>query len=106
MVYIRFEEFIKEAHSKGIKVVIDMVLNHTSYEHPWFQQALAGNKEFQDYYYFYENDGQKRNKEGQDNIRQYFRNVYDFINTKNNPIPTTLKWVAEFWSGIARFELK
>lgn len=100
-----FEEFIKEAHSKGIKVVIDMVLNHTSYEHPWFQQALAGNKEFQDYYYFYENDGQKRNKEGQDNIRQYFRNVYDFINTKNNPIPTTLKWVAEFWSGMPDLNL-
>jgi alpha-glucosidase len=33
--------FITEAHERGIRVIIDMVANHTSQEHPWFRAALA-----------------------------------------------------------------
>jgi maltose alpha-D-glucosyltransferase/alpha-amylase len=36
-----FVEFIHQAHDRGIRVVVDLVLNHTSNEHPWFQQARA-----------------------------------------------------------------
>lgn len=35
-----FKRLITEAHKRGIKVLIDMVLNHTSNEHPWFQAAM------------------------------------------------------------------
>ncbi|WP_052078960.1 alpha-amylase family glycosyl hydrolase [Spirochaeta lutea] len=34
-------ELIGEAQSRGIRVVLDMVLNHTSLEHPWFQQSCS-----------------------------------------------------------------
>ncbi len=34
-------ELIAEAHARGIKVIIDMVANHTSDRHPWFRAALA-----------------------------------------------------------------
>ncbi len=36
-----FEEFVRQAHLRGLKVVIDLVINHSSREHPWFQAALA-----------------------------------------------------------------
>lgn len=36
-----FEEMVSEAHARGIRVVIDMVLNHTSDAHPWFQASRS-----------------------------------------------------------------
>ena len=32
--------------------MLDMVFNHTSTDHEWFQKALSGDKEYQDYYIF------------------------------------------------------
>ena len=36
-----FAELIEEAHSRGMRVVIDMVMNHTSDQHPWFQASRS-----------------------------------------------------------------
>ncbi len=33
--------FIHEAHRRGIRVIIELVINHTSDQHPWFQRARA-----------------------------------------------------------------
>lgn len=35
-----FKRFVMEAHKRGIKVLFDLVLNHVSSQHPWFQSAL------------------------------------------------------------------
>ncbi len=51
-----FDRLLTEAHSRGIRVIMDMVFNHSSDEHKWFKAALAGDKKYQDFYYF--RDGQ------------------------------------------------
>ncbi len=48
------EELIAESGRRGMGVMLDMVFNHTSTDHLWFQKALAGEKAYQDYYIFKE----------------------------------------------------
>lgn len=45
------EALISALAERGIGVMFDMVLNHVSTEHEWFQRALAGEKEYQDFFY-------------------------------------------------------
>ncbi len=44
-----------ECHSRGMSVCLDFVMNHTSEDHEWAKRARAGEKEFQDRYFFYDN---------------------------------------------------
>ncbi|RRK10635.1 alpha,alpha-phosphotrehalase [Lactiplantibacillus garii] len=46
-----FEELVQKLKDAGIGVMLDMVFNHTSTAHEWFQKALAGDPEYQKYYY-------------------------------------------------------
>ncbi|WP_288761596.1 alpha,alpha-phosphotrehalase [uncultured Lacticaseibacillus sp.] len=48
-----FERMMAAFKAAGIGVMLDMVLNHTSTAHEWFQRALAGDKYYQDYYWIY-----------------------------------------------------
>jgi glycosidase len=45
-----FKRLMDEAHRRGIRVVIDLVLNHTGVDHPWFEESNAGNAEYRDWY--------------------------------------------------------
>ena len=36
-----FHTFLDEAHKRGLKVILDLVLNHTSDQHPWFQESRS-----------------------------------------------------------------
>lgn len=45
-----FDELVDIAKSNGIDLMLDMVFNHVSTEHEWFQKALAGEKKYQDYF--------------------------------------------------------
>ena len=46
-----FEELIQEGKKHGIDFMLDMVLNHVSTEHEWFQKALAGDPYYQDFFF-------------------------------------------------------
>ena len=48
---------IAEAHQRDIRIIMDLVLNHTSDEHPWFQAARADrNSPYRDYYVWSDTD--------------------------------------------------
>ena len=47
-----FEELAQEAQKRGIRLMLDMVFNHTSTKHQWFQKALSGDEKYKNYYIF------------------------------------------------------
>ena len=52
-----FKNLLNEAHHRGIRVIMDLVLNHTSDEHPWFRAARADrNSPYRDYYVWSDTD--------------------------------------------------
>jgi alpha-amylase len=79
-----FRTFVAEAHRRGIKVVIDLVINHSSSEHPWFLEAAKGkDNPYRQYYVWANRDSianQIAKKEvslDSDNIRQWHPNPGD-----------------------------
>lgn len=51
-----FITLIQEAHARGIKVIVDMVMNHTSNEHPWFVASNNPDSPMRDWYIWEESD--------------------------------------------------
>ena len=52
------DELIEQAKARDIKIMMDLVINHSSDEHEWFKQAVADkNSKYADYYIFKEGDG-------------------------------------------------
>jgi maltose alpha-D-glucosyltransferase/alpha-amylase len=56
-----FEAFVAEAHRRGIRVIADLVVNHTSDKHPWFQEARSTpDSPYRDYYVWSDTDRRYR----------------------------------------------
>ena len=46
-----FDRLLEECHKRDLKVIMDMVINHTSTEHPWFKEAVSSpDSPYRDYY--------------------------------------------------------
>ena len=54
-----FDELVREAKARGIGIVMDLVINHTSDEHEWFKKALAGDEKYRNYYIIRKGKDQK-----------------------------------------------
>lgn len=52
-----FDELVEAAHERGIGIMLDMVLCHTSVEHEWFKRACAGEERYQRFYILREGRG-------------------------------------------------
>lgn len=114
------EELIHEADQRGIGLMLDMVFNHTSTAHEWFQRAMKGEKKYQDYYIFKEEteDQLPTNWESKfggpaweyvPSLRKWYLHLYDVsqadLNWENPEVRKELKEVIRFWKekGIKGF---
>ncbi|MCR5032342.1 MAG: alpha-amylase [Lachnospiraceae bacterium] len=91
-----FETFLAEAHKRGISVILDLAVNHTSNEHPWFQEAETYLK------------GLSEGEEPDSSVCPYV-DYYNFSREKGNgyePLRGT-DWFyeARFWSGMPDLNL-
>jgi len=119
-----FTEFIRTANDRGMRVIADLVPNHTSVEHPWFQSARQGpDSPYHDWYVWSDDPpptspsdvafpGEETGIWQYDELcgRHYLHRFYRFqpdLDVSNPDVRDELAKVAGFWSqlGIAGFRL-
>ncbi len=54
-----FEELLSQTHRRGMRLIMDLVINHTSDEHEWYRQAKKPDSPYRDYYFFRKDDGSR-----------------------------------------------
>lgn len=106
------EELLAEAEKRGIGLMFDMVFNHTSTRHEWFQKALSGDREYMDYYIFkdgvpdvpptnWQSKFGKSAWEYVPSLKKYYLHLFDIsqadLNWKNPRVREELKDVIRFW---------
>ena len=60
-----FLRLMEEAHARGIRVIVDLVMNHTSVEHPWFIESQDLDSDMRDWYIWAEENPGYRGPDGQ-----------------------------------------
>jgi glycosidase len=60
-----FRAFIDAAHERGMRVIIDLVLNHSGVQHPWFQASRDPESEYADWYTWSDENPNFRGPDGQ-----------------------------------------
>jgi maltose alpha-D-glucosyltransferase/alpha-amylase len=119
-----FVEFIHQADGRGIRVIADLVVNHTSDQHPWFRKASAdASSSFHDWYVW----AKKRPPDWHSGLvfpgvqqttwtytrgvrKYYFHRFYDFepdLNIENEQVREELRRIVGFWLelGVAGFRV-
>ena len=114
------EELLREAEKRGIGLMLDMVFNHTSTAHAWFQKALAGDKKYQDYYIFRDGAPEAPPTNWQSKfggsaweyvpgLKKWYLHLFDVsqadLNWDNPAVREELKKVIRFWQqrGVRAF---
>ncbi|HCH0948961.1 TPA: alpha,alpha-phosphotrehalase [Vibrio parahaemolyticus] len=118
-----FDTLLAEAHQLGIRIIMDIVVNHTSTEHHWFQSALGDkNSPYRDYYIWKDPvDGAEPNNwqskfggnawELDDATGQYYLHLFAKeqadLNWENPVVREEVKEVISFWAdkGVDGFRL-
>ena len=111
-----FAAFLDAAHSRGIAVIVDLVINHTSVEHPWFEASRDGDPEFADWYVWSDEHGgfggpggrQVWHEAGDRYFYGYFWEGMPDLNLANDAVTAELQRIAAFWideMGVDGFRL-
>ncbi len=118
-----FEELIAEAHNRNMKIIMDLVINHSSDEHPWFVESRKNkNNPYRDYYIWQpgKDDGPPNNWgsffggsawEYDKTTNEYYLHIFskkqpDF-NWRNENLRRELKAIIKFWinKGVDGFRM-
>lgn len=119
-----FVEFTHAAGQRGIRVIIDLVVNHTSDRHPWFQDARRDrNSKYREWYVWSEKKppgaekgvvfpGVQKSTWSYDQVAKawYFHRFYDFqpdLNTSNPEVQAEILKIMGFWiqQGVCGFRM-
>ena len=102
-----FEELAKKAKEHGIELMLDMVLNHCSTEHEWFQKALAGDPYYQDFFILRDEPTDWVSKFGGNawapfgDTGKYYLHLFDItqadLNWRNPHVREEMFKVVNFW---------
>jgi len=100
-----FENFLNEAHKRGIKVIVDLVLNHTSNQHPWFLNAADPTSPYHDWYIWSDTDPGYVGSWGQEvwfeqGDEYYYSTFSEFmpdLNYTNPEVTQEMQNVVQFW---------
>jgi maltose alpha-D-glucosyltransferase/alpha-amylase len=119
-----FVEFTHGAMQRGIRVLIDLVVNHTSDEHPWFKEARADkNSKYRDWYVWSKTKPESANEgmvfpgvqtstwtRDKESREYYFHRFYEFqpdLNTANPLVQAEILKIMGFWIqlGVSGFRM-
>jgi maltose alpha-D-glucosyltransferase / alpha-amylase len=119
-----FVEFTHAARQRGIRVIVDLVVNHTSDQHPWFKEARADpDSEYRDWYVWSKKKprnanqgmvfpGVQKSTWTYDSAARawYFHRFYDFqpdLNTSNPRVQAEILKIMGFWIqlGVSGFRM-
>lgn len=109
-----FELLVKQAHERDIRIMMDMVFNHTSTEHPWFKSALDKTSPFRSFYIWKDAkaDGSEPNNwrskfggkawQWHEQSGQYYLHLFAKqqadLNWENPTVRQEIKNVCQFWT--------
>jgi maltose alpha-D-glucosyltransferase/alpha-amylase len=119
-----FVEFTHGCHQRGMRVIMDLVINHTSNEHPWFQDARSNPKsKYRDWYVWADHKppgaekgvvfpGVQETTWTRDPVAKawYFHRFYEFqpdLNTSNPHVQAEILKIMGFWLelGVSGFRM-
>ncbi|MCT4786511.1 alpha,alpha-phosphotrehalase [Exiguobacterium aestuarii] len=111
------DELIREAEARGIGLMMDIVVNHSSTDHEWFQKSLSGDERYRDYYIWRDEPTNWESKFGgnaweyDEKSRQYYLHLFDVtqadLNWENEQMREDVYEMMRFWreKGIKGFRL-
>jgi len=73
-----FKKVIDEAHVRDIKIIIDLVLNHTSDQHEWFKQSKVPGSKYHDYYFWRKGRGKDGKKPPNNWLSMFEGNAWEY----------------------------
>lgn len=100
-----FKNFINEAHNRNIKVIIDLVINHTSSQHPWFVKSAANDPFYRNFYRWSTTPPTQQGPWGQQvwypkngsNYYALFWSEMPDLNFNYQPVRDSIFDIAKFW---------